>query len=67
MLSAHQQMKRLGTVFASAQTPACANAQMGSLAHAKVSSQRVGGAMEIYMYIGLGTVLIIIVLFLLLH
>jgi len=40
---------------------------MASLAHAQVSSQRVGGAMEIYMYIGLGTVLIIIVLFLILR
>ena len=52
---------------AGAQTAAYAHAQMGSLAHAQVSSQRVGGAMEIHMYIGLGTVLIIIVLFLILR
>jgi len=40
---------------------------MGSLAHAQASSQRVGGAKEIHMYIGLGTVVIIIVLFLILR
>ena len=50
-----------------AQTAAFANAQMGSLAQAQVSSQRVGGAMENYMYIGLGTVVIIIILFLILR
>lgn len=54
-------------VSVGAQTAAYAHAQMGSLAHAQVSSQRVGGAMEIHMYIGLGTVLIIIVLFLILR
>jgi hypothetical protein len=37
---------------------------MRSLAHAPASSQRVGGAMEIHMYIGLGTIVIIIVLIL---
>jgi len=52
---------------AGAQTAAYAHAQMTSLALAQVSSQRVGGATEIYMYIGLGTVLIIIVLFLILR
>jgi hypothetical protein len=52
---------------AGAQTAAYANAQIGSLAHGQVSSQRVGGAMETYMYIGFGTILIIIVLFLILR
>ena len=52
---------------AGAQTAAYAHAQMGLVGAAQVSSQRVGGAMEIYMYIGIGTVLIIIVLFLILR
>lgn len=53
--------------LAIAQTAAYANAQMNSLARAQVSSLRVGNAMEIHMYIGLGTLVLIIVLFLILR
>jgi hypothetical protein len=40
---------------------------MNSLTRAQVSSLRVGDAMEIHMYIGLGTLVIIVVLFLILR
>ena len=40
---------------------------MNSLTRAQVSSQRVGDAMEIYMYIGLGTLVIIVLVILLLR
>ena len=53
--------------LARAQTAADANAQMNLLTRAQVSSRRVGDAMEIDMYIGLGTLVLIIVLFLILR
>ena len=40
---------------------------MTSLTCAQVSSQRVGDTMEIYMYIGLGTIVIILLLIILLR
>jgi hypothetical protein len=40
---------------------------MISLTRAQVSSRRVGDAVEVYMYIGLGTLLIIILLILFLR
>ena len=40
---------------------------MNSLTCAQVSSQRVGDTMEIYMYIGLGTIVIILLLIILLR
>jgi len=50
-----------------AQTAACANGQMHPLPRARVSSLRVGDAMEVHMYIGLGTIVIIILLILILR
>ena len=47
---------------AGAQTAAGVNAQMNLVTRAQISSQRVGDAMEIYMYIGGGALLIIILL-----
>jgi hypothetical protein len=47
---------------ARAQTAAFAGAQMNPLARAKESSQRMGDAVEIHMYIGAGSLVVIIIL-----
>jgi hypothetical protein len=58
---------RLRAASATAQTAACANAQMGLLTRAHASSQRIEDATEIDMYIGLGTLVIIVLLIVLLR